>query len=120
MKYYAESHEWIEIIDGVATVGISDFAAEELGDLTYVEMPELGQTYAAGDVIGTVESVKAASDIFAPLAGTVSEVNAALADDPALLNQDPEGDGWICRLQGVKEEDLATLLTAAQYQQSIA
>lgn len=119
MKYYVETHEWIELVDGIATVGISKYAAEELGDLTYVEMPALGETFAAGDVIGTVESVKAASDIFAPIGGTVSEVNDALADDPALLNQAPEGDGWICRLKDVKEEELKKLLTAEQYLKSI-
>lgn len=119
MKYYVETHEWIEIVDGIATVGISKYAAEELGDLTYVEMPPLGETFAAGDVIGTVESVKAASDIFAPIGGTVSEVNEALADDPALLNQAPEGDGWICRLKDVNEEELKKLLTAEQYLKSI-
>lgn len=119
MKYYVETHEWIELVDGIATVGISKYAAEELGDLTYVEMPALGETFAAGDVIGTVESVKAASDIFAPIGGTVSEVNDALADDPALLNQAPEGDGWICRLKDVKEEELKKLLTVEQYLKSI-
>ena len=119
MKYYVETHEWIELVDGIATVGISKYAAEELGDLTYVEMPALGETFAAGDVIGTVESVKAASDIFAPIGGTVSEVNDALADDPALLNQAPEGDGWICRLKDVKKEELKKQLTVEQYLKSI-
>ncbi len=120
MKYYAETHEWIEVVDGIATMGISTFAAEELGDLTYVEMPAVGKAFAAGAVIGTVESVKAASDIFAPIGGTVSEVNDALAADPALLNQAPESDGWICRLKDVKEDELKTLLTAEQYQKTIA
>lgn len=120
MKYYAETHEWVEIVAGVATMGISIFAAEELGDLTYVDMPAVGKAFAAGAVIGTVESVKAASDIFAPIGGTVSEINEALTADPAVLNKSAEGEGWICRLKDVKEDDLKKLLTAEQYQKIIA
>lgn len=115
MKLYAKSHEWIEVADGSATVGISKFAAEELGDVTYLELPEVGTVLKAGEVLGSVESVKAASEIFAPAGGTVSAVNEALETDPALVNQSAEGDGWICRLEKINTADLDTLMNEAAY-----
>lgn len=119
MKYYAESHEWVEIVDGIATVGISEFAAEELGDLTYVEMPAVGAVFAAGATFGSVESVKAASDIYAPLAGKVSEVNDALTTAPEVLNESPEGEGWICRFTDVDQSGLSRLMSREDYLKSI-
>ena len=115
MKLYAKSHEWVEVTDGVATVGISRFAAEELGDVTYLEMPEVGAVLEAGEALGSVESVKAASEIFSPVGGTVSAVNEALESDPALVNQSAEGDGWICRLEKINAPDLDKLMNEADY-----
>ena len=115
MKLYAESHEWIEVADGIATVGISKFAADELGDVTYLELPEVGTVLEAGEVLGSVESVKAASEIFAPAGGTVVAVNDALETDPALVNQSAEGDGWICRLENINAADLDKLMNEAAY-----
>ncbi len=115
MKLYAKSHEWIEVADGSATVGISKFAAEELGDVTYLELPEVGTVLKAGEVLGSVESVKAASEIFAPAGGTVSAVNEALETDPALVNQSAEADGWICRLEKINLSDLSKLMNEADY-----
>ncbi|MFA6931094.1 MAG: glycine cleavage system protein GcvH [Lentisphaeria bacterium] len=116
MKRYAKSHEWVEVVDNSATVGISKFAAEELGDVTYLEMPELGSEIKAGEMLGSIESVKAASDIFAPIGGTVIAVNEALATDPAILNQSPEEEeGWICRLEKINAADLAKLMSEAEY-----
>jgi glycine cleavage system H protein len=119
MKLYAKSHEWIEVVDGVATVGISKFAADELGDVTYLELPDLGTELKAGEVLGSIESVKAASDIFAPAGGTVSEVNEALESDPAIVNQSAEDEGWICRLENVNLADLDKLMSEKEYLESI-
>ena len=113
-KYYSESHEWIELDGAVATLGISQYAADSLGDITYVEIPAPGKAVAAGDVLCTVESVKAVSDVYAPVAGTVSEGNADLEADPGALNADPENT-WICKIDGVKADALDGLMDAAAY-----
>lgn len=113
-KYYAESHEWIELDGNVATLGISQYAADSLGDITYIEIPVSGKKVAAGDILCTVESVKAVSDVFAPVAGTVGEGNADLEADPAALNADPENT-WICKLEGVSADSLAGLMDADAY-----
>ena len=113
-KYYSESHEWIELDGAVAALGISRYAADSLGDITYVEIPAPGKVVAAGDVLCTVESVKAVSDVYAPVAGTVSEGNDSLEVDPAALNADPENT-WICKIDGVKADALDGLMDAAAY-----
>jgi glycine cleavage system H protein len=113
-KYYAESHEWIELDGTTATLGISKYAADSLGDITYVEIPAPGKAVAAGEVLCTVESVKAVSDVYAPVAGTVGEGNADLEADPGALNADPENT-WICKLEGVKADDLGGLMDADAY-----
>ena len=113
-KYYSESHEWIELDGDTAALGISKYAADSLGDITYVEIPAPGKKVAAGDVLCTVESVKAVSDVYAPVAGTVGEGNAELEADPAALNADPENT-WICKLEGVNADDLGGLMDAAAY-----
>ena len=113
-KYYSESHEWIELDGETATLGISRYAADSLGDITYVEIPASGKTVAAGDVLCTVESVKAVSDVYAPVAGVVGEGNADLETDPGALNADPENT-WICKIEGVKADDLGGLMDAAAY-----
>ena len=113
-KYYAESHEWIELDGTTATLGISKYAADSLGDITYVEVPAPGKTVEPGDVLCTVESVKAVSDVYAPVAGTVGEGNADLEADPAALNADPENT-WICKLEGVNSASLGGLMDADAY-----
>ncbi len=116
--HYTRSHEWIRVeADGSLTIGISDHAQTALGDLVYVEAPQVGRVVAAGEACAVVESVKAASDIYAPVAGEVIEVNEALAETPELVNQDPYGDGWLFRLHASGRPD--GLLDAAAYAASI-
>ena len=110
---YTKSHEWVRVEDGVATVGITDHAQDELGDVVFVELPEMGATLAAGDSFGAVESVKAVSDLYAPVGGEVVQVNGALEDSPEKINEDPYGEGWILKLQ---ISDKGDLLSAADYE----
>lgn len=97
---FTASHEWVQLDGDSARIGITDFAQAQLGDVIFVELPEVGATLDAGAKFGSIESVKAASDLYAPVAGTVAEVNAALADKPELVNSDPYGEGWMIRLDG--------------------
>ena len=113
-KFYAESHEWIELDGDTAKLGISKYAADALGDITYVEIPAAGKAVEPGDVLCTVESVKAVSDVYSPVAGTVGEGNADLEADPAALNADPENT-WICKLEGVSADSLGGLMDADAY-----
>lgn len=116
MKKYSEEHQWIEVADdGTATIGISKYAADELGEITFVELPTVGQELKAKDQLCVVESVKAASDVFMPVAGVITEVNTVLDKDPSPLNNDPEGIGWICRIVKADPADLATLMDEAAY-----
>lgn len=113
---YASSHEWARLEeDGTVTVGITDHAQEALGDVVFVELPELGATLAAGDEAGVVESVKAASDIYAPVSGEVIAINETLEDAPELVNGDPYNDGWFFRLQPADTSELDKLLDADAY-----
>jgi glycine cleavage system H protein len=112
---YTKEHEWIRLEGDSAVVGITDYAQKALGDITYVELPKVGQTVGKRQELGVIESVKAASDIYAPVAGTVSAVNSALDDQPERVNRSPYGDGWICRLSGVDASALADLMDAARY-----
>ncbi len=116
---YASSHEWAKVEDGVATVGISDHAQDAMGDLVYVELPEVGQVVAASDETGVVESVKAASDIYSPVSGEIVEINEALEDEPELVNNVPYEGGWLFKVQLTDEGELDNLLTADQYQAQI-
>ena len=116
-KFFTKEHEWVEMAGGVATVGISEHAAHELGDITYVELPKIGKSVKQFDTLAGIESVKAASDIYAPVSGKVVEVNQALDEAPELVNQGAEGEGWICRLEGTDEGELAALMDAAAYAQ---
>ncbi len=111
---YTRSHEWVRTEDDTATIGVTDHAQEELGDIVFVELPEEGATFNAGDSFGTVESVKAVSDIYTPVGGEVVEVNEALNDSPEKINEDPYGDGWIVKLRVSDEGDL---LSASDYEQ---
>lgn len=116
---YASSHEWARLEDdGTITVGITDFAQEALGDVVFVEVPEVGVVLAAGDEAGVVESVKAASDIYAPVAGEVIEVNESLEDEPERVNAEPYEDGWFYRLRPSDEAEIDMLLSAEDYQAS--
>ena len=112
---YAKSHEWVRIEGETATVGITDHAQAELTDVVFVELPETGRVLAAGDNCAVVESVKTASDLYAPVAGTVLEINAALADTPELTNDSPFDEGWFFKLQLDGEPDTSHLLDAAGY-----
>ena len=103
---YTKSHEWVRIEDGTATIGITDHAQEELGDVVFVELPDEGTTIEAGDSFGTVESVKAVSDLYTPVGGEVVEVNSSLEDAPEKINDDPYGEGWIVKLRTSEEADL--------------
>jgi len=116
---FTESHEWVrQTKAGAVEIGITDHAQEALGDLVFVEVPEAGRALKAGDACAVVESVKAASDVYSPLAGTVTAGNAALADKPELLNQDPYGEGWLFRLETAA--DLSALMSAAAYESFLA
>ncbi|MFW5803090.1 MAG: glycine cleavage system protein GcvH [Verrucomicrobiota bacterium] len=119
MKRISQDHEWVELKDGVATIGVTAHAAEELGDVTFVELPDVGLTVAQGDSLGVVESVKAASDIYSPVGGTVSEINGKLDDTPELINSDAETDGWLCKLSEVVESDMDSLMTEEEYAEFI-
>ena len=110
---YTKTHEWVRREDDVATVGITDHAQDELGDVVFIELPERGASFGAGDAFGTVESVKAVSDLYAPVGGEVVEVNEALNDSPEKINEEPYGDGWIIRLRVSEEADL---LSAGDYE----
>jgi glycine cleavage system H protein len=113
---YRESHEWVrQDEDGTATIGISDHAQAQLGDMVFIELPEPGMSYEQGDACAVVESVKAASDIYAPLTGEVIEANSALEDSPELVNSDPYGDGWLFRMQLANASELDGLLTPEAY-----
>ena len=117
---YSSDHEWIRVEDGgLVRVGITDFAQEALGDVVFVDLPELGTTVAAGDSISEVESTKSVSEIYAPLAGTVAEVNTALSDAPQKLNEDPYGDGWIFAITVSDAGAIDALLDAAAYRQLV-
>lgn len=117
--YYTEDHEWIQIEGDTATVGITDHAQEQLGDLVFVELPEVGRTLAKGEETVVVESVKAASDVYAPVAGEVTAVNGELAGDPALVNRAPLGDGWLFKLKIADPSQLEGLMDAEAYQAMI-
>ncbi len=117
---YASSHEWARLEGDIVVVGITDHAQEALGDLVFVELPEVGDTVNAGDEAGVVESVKAASDIYAPVSGEVIEVNPALEDTPELINSDPYGEGWMYKIRVASVEELDNLLAAEEYDEQVA
>ena len=116
---YTKEHEWVLIEGGTATVGITDYAQDQLGDIVFVELPAVGDKVSKEDAFGVVESVKAVSDIYAPLSGKVIEVNDDLPDDPEMLNEDPYGDGWVVKIEITDPTDLDDLLDAVAYQQYV-
>jgi len=116
---YLESHEWVRTDDGTARVGITEFAQDELGDVVFVELPDEGDELSAGEEFGVVESIKAVSDIYAPVSGTVAAVNEALFDQPELVNEDPFGEGWMLEVEPADESELDDLLDADAYRDQI-
>jgi len=118
-RRYTEDHEWVLLEGGTVSVGISDHAQEQLGDVVYVELPEEGVTFAEGDQAATVESVKAASEIYAPVAGEVVEVNGALSDDPSLVNSDPFGNGWFFKIKIADADAVAKLMDENAYKEYV-
>lgn len=119
MLKFTEDHEWLKIENGVATVGITGHATEQLGDIVFVELPEEGAAFSQGDAAGTVESVKAASDIYAPVSGEITETNQDIVDDPSLVNQDPTGKGWFFRIRLADEGEADKLLDEDAYKKMI-
>jgi glycine cleavage system H protein len=118
VRYTAE-HEWARIEGGVVTVGITSYATEQLGDVVFVELPEVGRKLDATKPFGVVEAVKTVSDLFAPITGEVIEVNGALADNPALVNQEPFGDGWMIRVRPANAADVQKLMSSSDYEKMI-
>lgn len=116
---FTETHEWLRVEGDVATLGLTDYAQGELGDIVFVELPEAGRSLAAGDVLTTVESVKSVSELYAPIEGEIVEGNALLEDDPALINSDPYGKGWIAKLKLASGTDVSQFMTAEQYEAHI-
>ncbi|MBD2297835.1 glycine cleavage system protein GcvH [Nostoc sp. FACHB-87] len=112
---YQDSHEYVRLDGDIATIGITEFAARELGEIVFVELPEIGQLFAKGDELGTIESVKAVGEVFSPVTGTVVEINPVVADDPELLNDDPYGEGWLLKIRVDDPSELDDALTASQY-----
>jgi len=119
-RYFTEDHEWIDVDGDIGTVGISEYAQSQLGDIVFVEVPEEGKEVAKGDEAAVVESVKAASDVYSPVSGTVLEGNAALGDNPGLVNEEPEGDGWFFKLTLTDPEELKGLMDEAAYAAFVA
>jgi len=113
--YYSKDHEWLQIEADNGTVGITAHAAEQLGDITFVELPEIDIKIEQGGELAVVESIKAASDIFAPAGGTVKEINTILDDEPEKINSDPYGEGWICKISEIDKAELDNLMSAEEY-----
>ena len=119
-RYFTEDHEWIDVDGDVGTVGISDYAQGQLGDIVFVDVPEEGKELTKGDEAAVVESVKAASDVYAPASGTVIEGNPALTDDPSLVNSDPEGEGWFFRITLSEPDEVEELMDETAYEAFVA
>jgi len=116
---YAKSHEYVHVEGGVGTIGITDYAQKELGDVVFVELPQVGAELEQGDELGSIESVKAVSELFSPVSGEVVEVNEALAEKPELVNTDPYGDGWMIRVKLATPEEVDELMDAEEYEEYV-
>ena len=114
--HYSKDHEWVRVQDGVAIIGITDYAQNSLGDVVYVELPKKGEEFATNEPFGSVESVKAVSEVFTPVAGTIAEINEQLNDTPEKVNSDPYGEGWMVKLKMANPGEVDSLLTAAEYE----
>ena len=117
---YSKEHEWVLVEGNVATVGITDYAQDQLGDIVFVELPGVGDKVSKEDAFGVVESVKAVSDVYAPVSGKVLEVNDDLPENPEMLNEDPYGDGWMIKIEMNDPDELQDLMTAAEYEEYVA
>ena len=114
--HYSKDHEWVRVESDVAVIGITDHAQEQLGDVVYVELPKPGESFSANESFGSVESVKAVSEIFTPVSGEIAEVNGSLTDEPEKVNKDPYGDGWMIKVKMGTPGEVDSLLTAAEYE----
>jgi glycine cleavage system H protein len=119
-RYFTEEHEWVEVEGKIATVGITEYAQQQLGDVVFVDVPAEGKQFDKGDEAAVVESVKAASDVYSPISGTIVEGNEVLADEPGLVNSDPEGDGWFFKLELSDAGELDGLMDEAAYKKFVA
>jgi glycine cleavage system H protein len=119
-KYYTEEHEWISVDGRIATLGITDYAQAQLGDVVFVEVPAVGRKVKKGEETAVVESVKAASEVYSPVTGTITEANAPLADSPITVNEDPEGAGWFCKIELADPAELEVLMDEAAYKAFVA
>ena len=116
---YSREHEWVRVEDDIVVVGITEYAQQELGEVVFVELPEIGQVFDANDELGTIESVKAVAEVYTPVAGEVVEVNDAVVDDPELLNEDPHAEGWLVKIRFSSAADLKSLFNAEQYEEFV-
>jgi glycine cleavage system H protein len=116
---YSREHEWIRVEDDVCVLGITEFAQQELGEVVFVELPEVGQVFNTDDEVGTIESVKAVAEVYIPVAGEVVEINEAVVDDPELLNEDPHNEGWLIKVRFSSASDLKALMTAEKYEEYV-
>jgi glycine cleavage system H protein len=116
---YSKEHEWIRVTDDVCVLGITEFAQQELGEVVYVELPEVGQVFDTNDEIGTIESVKAVAEVYTPVAGEIIEINDAVVDDPELLNEDPHVEGWLLKIRFSSADDLKTMMKAEEYEEFV-
>ena len=113
--HYSESHEWVRVDGEIGTIGITDHAQKQLGEIVYLELPEVGHVYNADDEFGTVESVKAVSELYTPVSGEVVEVNKSAVSEPGIINDDPQGDGWLIKIKLSTDEEIAKLMSAEAY-----
>lgn len=119
-RRYTKEHEWVRAEDDVVVAGITDFAQHELGDVVFVDLPEIGLTVTAGDELGTIESVKAVAEVYAPVSGEVVEVNEALVEEPEAVNTDPHGGGWLVKIKLSSPDEIDSLMSAAEYEEFAA
>ncbi|HVT57585.1 MAG TPA: glycine cleavage system protein GcvH [Thermoanaerobaculia bacterium] len=116
---YTKEHEWVRVDQDVCVVGITEFAQHELGEVVFVELPEVGQIFNAQEELGTIESVKAVAEVYSPVAGEIIEINDGVIDDPELLNDDPQGEGWLVKIRFSSADDLKSLMNAEQYEEYV-
>lgn len=116
---YTREHEWVRVEEDTCVIGITEFAQQELGEVVFVELPEVGQVFNANDELGTIESVKAVAEVYTPVAGEIVEVNDAVVDDPELLNEDPQAEGWLVKVRFSSASDLKGLMSAEQYEEYV-
>jgi glycine cleavage system H protein len=116
---YSREHEWVRVMDDVCVLGITEFAQQELGEVVFVELPEVGQVFNAQDELGTIESVKAVAEVYSPVAGEIVEINDSVVEDPEMLNDDPHGEGWLVKIRFSSADDLKSLMNAEKYEEYV-